>query len=61
MTITQEIVDVDEVVFEEPCGRVYRIKVGLKIEKEWLEELCKDIIGDLYHLEMKPVYELVLT
>lgn len=58
---TEEIVNVEEVVFREECGRVYRVKIGLMIDVKWLEGLCKDIISDLYHLEAKPMYELVLV
>lgn len=61
MNGTEEIVNVKEVVFTEEDGRVYSVRIGLKLSTMWLEELCEEILGNLYHLETKPSYELVLA
>lgn len=52
--------EIKEVVFTEDCGREYKVKLGIKIQIEWLDDLCKEIISDLYHLEEKPTYTFVI-
>lgn len=51
-----EMVEVEKVVFREEGGRVYEVKIGLSLSKKFLEDLCKEILDNLYHLEEKPTY-----
>ena len=51
-----EMVEVEKVVFKEESGRVYEVKIGLRLSKQFLDELCKEILSNLYHLEERPTY-----
>lgn len=54
--MNDEMVKVEKVVFKEENGRVYEVKIGLRLSKMFLEDLCKEILDNLYHLEEKPTY-----
>lgn len=51
-----EMIEIEKVVFKEEDGRVFEIKIGLKLPVSYIESLCREFLDNLYHLETKPEF-----